>query len=158
MYSFKKLETVRSRNGALKAERESLRTEAPNVADVRASLTARLRAEAESSDRSARAYLLNGGYEHLLSAMPKSDGSIDLTRALVRLLGPDVVAEHLLRHVADMTTPLTATKRQARLAEIERELFEAECAEEQLIEASEAAGTPVARRADADPRAVLGVV
>lgn len=156
MFKPQKLESVRARNAALKAERDALQNATPNVADVSASLTARLRADAEASDRAARSRLLAGEHEMLMVARPKPDGTIDLGPVLLRLFGADAIAAALLRHVADQTATPTAAERAARRAEIERELMSCELEEERQIEASEAAGTPVARRPDADVRAVLG--
>lgn len=52
---------------------------------------------------------------------------------------------------------LSPAERERRLAEIEDRLLDAERAEEALVEAMIADGRDVARRLDADPRAILGV-
>lgn len=45
--------------------------------------------------------------------------------------------------------------RQAEIAKLDQEILDAELAEESIIRTAEAAGFPVRRRAEADPRAVL---
>lgn len=47
--------------------------------------------------------------------------------------------------------------RQVEIAKLDEEMLDAELAEEGIIRTAEAAGFPVRRRADADPRAVLAV-
>ncbi|MDX3976566.1 hypothetical protein [Shinella sp.] len=46
-------------------------------------------------------------------------------------------------------------ERKQRIREVERRLLDAELAEESIIRSAEASGLPIARRRDADPRAVL---
>lgn len=52
---------------------------------------------------------------------------------------------------------LTAAERDERLKSLRDEIFRLEVTEEEIIAAAEAAGFEIARRADADPRAVLSV-
>lgn len=66
----------------------------------------------------------------------------------------DTIREALLAHV-DTGEGLSRDDRAARLAQIDEELFTAECAEEQTIAEAEDEGRTIERRGDADPRAVL---
>jgi hypothetical protein len=154
----KKIEGLRAQVGALKAERETLSTLHPNVAELGQSYRAWLRVASESTERTVRSRLLAGEFESLMRVRPMPDGSVDLGPVMLRLFGPDMIADALMRHVAGEVPTPTAAERAVRLAQIERELFALECEEERLIEASETAGTPIARRGDADVRAVLGTV
>ena len=71
-------------------------------------------------------------------------------------MGPEALAEVLCRHITGPDHPGAAVRAE-RLVQIARKMLDLEVAEEGLIEASEATGSPLARRADADPRAVLGM-
>lgn len=85
-------------------------------------------------------------------------GPADLGPLLCAMLGPQAVAAALLAHLDAAPDVPDAAGRAARLAEIDAELFRLECEEEALIEASEATDAePIARRPDADPRAVIGL-
>lgn len=84
-------------------------------------------------------------------------GVVDLGPVLSLVVGPERLAAVLAVYLESRPDGITATERAAQIAEIEAQLLELERAEEALIEASEAAGLPIARRGDADPRAVLGV-
>lgn len=153
----KKVEGLRAQIAALESERETLSALPANVAELGESYRAWLRVAAESTERTVRSRVLTGQFEGLMRVRPLPDGSVDLGPVMLRLFGPDMLADALMRHVADEAPTPTAAERAVRLAEIERELFALECEEERLIEASEAAGTPTARRGDADVRAVLGM-
>jgi hypothetical protein len=65
-----------------------------------------------------------------------------------------IVEERLEQATAGRPT-LTRTERVERIAEAEAELLALELSEEATVRSLEAAGLPVERRADADPRAVL---
>jgi len=153
----KKLETNRARNAALKAERDSLQSAAPHVDDVHSDVLDHVRRTAENTGATLRSRLLTGDVNRALRVRPSEDGTVDLLPVLVHILGPDALSDVLVRHLTPTPGVLTAAERTARLAEIDDALLTLEREEEAQIEASEAAGTPVARRADADPRAVLGV-
>lgn len=58
---------------------------------------------------------------------------------------------------ADEAAALDATRRAERVAETAAEILKLERREEALIRQARAAGLPIARRPDADPRAVLGL-
>lgn len=82
---------------------------------------------------------------------------IDVAPLLAALLGPETLAQHLVRFLEGAPEGVTAEQRAASHAKVNAELFALELAEERLIENSEAEGAPIARRGDADPRAVLWV-
>lgn len=63
-----------------------------------------------------------------------------------------------LKDVYTGRTVLPPQERDARAAEVSAHLLELELAEEAAIRRAEAAGLPVDRRADADPRAVLALI
>jgi hypothetical protein len=83
--------------------------------------------------------------------------------AAVRLLAwaqPEVFVKALFRDIdreADDEHALSADERFKRQATIAADRFATECEEESLIEQLRATGTSIARRPDADPRAVLGL-
>lgn len=66
----------------------------------------------------------------------------------------DTIRQTLLAHVT-AGDGLSREDRAAQLADIDDQLFAAECAEEQAIIDAEANGQPIERRGDADPAAVL---
>ncbi len=93
--------------------------------------------------------------------MPSSSGYAPdefLARSLVALFAPELKAkvETFIRDSAPVNG-MSDAERAARLAAIEDRKLELERQEEAHIVASEQAGTPILRRPDADPRAVLGV-
>jgi hypothetical protein len=63
-----------------------------------------------------------------------------------------------VEHAAQLSLTMSSRARAAKLADIEAELLACEREEEALIEHGEEQGTPVSRRLDCDPRAVLGIV
>jgi hypothetical protein len=72
----------------------------------------------------------------------------------------DMIAAKLdaaIDQVADDESALDAPTRRKRVEEIRAEILEAERVEERLIELAAVNGTTIARRNDADPRAILGV-
>jgi len=84
-------------------------------------------------------------------------GPYDLGPVLAWVLGPDRLAAALAPSLERFDDGPTAADRATQLAEIDRQLLELERAEERLIVGLEQAGTPIVRRGDADPRAVLEV-
>jgi hypothetical protein len=98
-----------------------------------------------------------GSLAGLLQIRPTPSGTIDLAAYLAHLLTPEVLARSLCKHFADTPAGLSAAERADQLAAADEAIFDLELAEEKLIVASELAGAPIARRADADPRAVLWI-
>jgi hypothetical protein len=81
--------------------------------------------------------------------------AIDLSPILVSVLGAAAVRAAILDAIEQVPTGLPASERRTRVREIDAELDQLEGDEERLIEESEAAGRPIARRADARPEIVL---
>lgn len=82
---------------------------------------------------------------------------VDLSDLFAAYMGP-ALADAMKAEVEDLyeSTPgVTEDDRADRLEKIDGELLDAELAEESIIRAAEAAGFPMARRYDADPRVVL---
>lgn len=165
------IEQLRQRIAALTAERSALTSAPRSHAETRADVERWCAAQATIGDGRIGHHVkgvahsgdlndvfkvsaITGAPRGHAGAMP---APIDLAPMLASVLGPVALAEILGRHLPADDNGVTAADRRARIVEIEAELFEAECAEERLIEASEAAGAPIARRADMDPRAVLGL-
>lgn len=80
-------------------------------------------------------------------------------QAAMCALAPETIRARLLEaaetHLAAHETTITAEQAANRIAELDTEILDLERQEEALIAESESAGTPVHRRGDADPRAVL---
>ena len=65
--------------------------------------------------------------------------------------------EAIQRELSSRLPGLPRDERAARLTEIDEQVLALEISEEAMIEAAEAAGIRIARRVDADPRAILGI-
>jgi hypothetical protein len=75
-------------------------------------------------------------------------------------LDPDALTRALEREIDAMPEqqqPMPKAEQENRVAELAANLLELERAEESLIDAALAEGVDIMRRADADPRAVLGI-
>jgi len=149
--------TIRAAIAALRADAASIENAEPNRAERVAGIEAHCRAAAAAGDQRIAHHIAtdNPGEVFVLRCMP--DGTVNAAGLFAALTGPDKLAAELCRHIPEGPGGLPAAERAERLAAIAAELFGAEVAEERLIEASEAAGVPIARRPDADPRAVLGM-
>ena len=147
---------LRSRIAALQSEREALVVAGPNAAE-RAALVRDYCKHAGSAANVGIAYAFaTGDLGPALKVRADPSGTLDLAPLLAAVLGPDALAEALCRHIADDDGPDAAT-RSARLVSIDTELDKLHNTEEDLVEASEAAGSPIPRRADAPPAVVLRV-
>jgi hypothetical protein len=69
----------------------------------------------------------------------------------------DQIVELCTARLEEVAGGITAADRARRIAELERQLFQLEHGEEQLIEAALAAGLEVHRRPHASPYALLGI-
>jgi hypothetical protein len=72
----------------------------------------------------------------------------------------DAILQAIEREIderSDDRSALDPVQRAKKIAQAEQARFEAELVEERIIEQAEAAGVVVARRSDADPRAILGL-
>jgi hypothetical protein len=88
------------------------------------------------------------------SALAAPSGSAS---ALLCWLFRDQIVELCTARLEQVAGGITAADRAARIAELERQLFQLEHDEEQLIEAAVAAGLEVHRRPHASPYALLGI-
>jgi hypothetical protein len=98
-----------------------------------------------------------GSLAGLLQVRAAQTSVVDLAPFLAHVIGPDVLARSLCKHFADTPEGLSAAERAEQLAAADEAILDLELAEEKFIVASEIAGAPIARRADADPRAVLWI-
>lgn len=87
---------------------------------------------------------------------PRS-GRDEFAAIMVAFLGDELAArvKAQVQEVYADRPGISDAEREKRLAQLDRDLLDAELAEESLIRAAEAAGFTIARRADSDPRAVL---
>lgn len=88
---------------------------------------------------------------------PEIHGHPNISDNFFAYLAP-MFAEAVKEQVAAVyqsTAGITEEERAQRLEAIDRDLLDAELAEESIIRAAEASGFPVLRRSNADPRAVL---
>ena len=149
------LAALRARIAVLQAD--PIRSAGPSRAERVADLESFCRGAAAAGDqRMAHHVAMDNPSEVFMARDRTPDGAVNVAAMLAALLGPEALAAILCRHLPEGGEGPTAAERAERILGLDRELFESECAEERLIEASEAAGVPIARRADADPRAVLG--
>jgi hypothetical protein len=141
----------------LQADARKIETAPPNRAEVVAGIESFWRGAAAAGDQRLAHYVATGALADAVTLRAGPDGLVNVAPLLAALLGPDVPAAAMIRHVPDGAGGLATAERADRLAAIAVELLVAECAEEALHEAAEARGERVHRRPDADPRAVLGV-
>ncbi len=96
----------------------------------------------------------SGGQPHFeFTRIPEN-----LAGAWLATLVPDRLRDHFMDEIAafyDDRDDLPEAERGAEIARLDAETLAAELVEEKLIRMSEAAGIPVLRRGDADPRAAL---
>ena len=152
------LDKVRARIAERRTERERV-AEKPRTRDeALEALEAWITSEAAKLEPDAGAFI-HGRPRATLTHQDFGSGRATFTPALC-LLGPDRIrdafAAEIENELAD-TEPLAAQDQAARLAELDAEILDLERNEESLVVALHEAGEPVERRADADPRAVLGL-
>ncbi len=118
-------------------------------------------AEAAKTNRLDLGELAHGhallGHVEVTLGVGNSPSFADVGPLLVLLLGAQKVSTALLAGIDSVPEGLPTEQRERRLAEISAELDRLEAGEERLILASEAAGAPVLRRADARPEIVLAL-
>lgn len=83
--------------------------------------------------------------------------TLDLAPMLAAVLGADALLTALAPHLAALPEGIGATEKAQQLAELDAELLRLAHAEQDVIDAAEAVGEPVAYRADADPAIVLRI-
>jgi hypothetical protein len=163
--TLQKIQSIRTAIAALQAERSQLLTYKLSRAEVRAQIESRVSAWVETAREEAASNLrdmaLGRGAHHLVAEVSEASRSFAATANLAPLLaafgGEKKVVAHLLADIDTVPEGLDATAKAARMDAIAAELDALEREEEQLIEASEAAGEPIARRVDSRPEIVLGV-
>jgi hypothetical protein len=160
----KALTTLRTRIAKLQAERADLQAQDLSQSDVRHVAAVAVEALAaqwtERCDLALRRMSTGWSPRTALELLldPAGDRSPDAV-ALAGLVGAGALSAALNERlpIAVLGGP-SAAERAARLAAIAAELDEVEAREEQLITASEEAGTPIARRPDARCEIILALV
>ncbi len=154
--SEKKLDQTRAKIRALQAERAEVETAPISRSECEARIAAIF--DGLPNDQlldPAPAGLANGSFdqaelEHMLS-MP----------GLLVAAFSDQITQYLLkvydRQTAGAEPGLPLAERRAKLKDLDAEIYRLECGEEELIEALEAGGADIQRRAGADPNAQLGL-
>ena len=162
MRTLKQLEQARANVAALKTDRRAL---ADMPALSRDELRQRLGMDLAQAQASAAhavgvrlAQLAAGerGGDPLLS-MGAGGRVLDLAPLLAFAIGPEELLQRIEPLLAAVPEGMPSAERSRRLAELDAQILAAEITEERVVEALEAAGVPVQRRADADPRAVLAL-
>lgn len=162
MNKLRNIPALRQRIADITTQRQTI-TDAPRShAETRARIEAWCTAQSAAADARIAQHVISAAYgspidEVLTVRAAPGAGMVDLAPVLASILGADVLASVLCRHLAQVEDGPTAADRAATLADIDAQLLAAEIEEEKLIEASEAAGAPIGRRPDASPAVVLGV-
>ena len=149
--------SLRAHNATLQRERGRILNAEPNRAEIAGEFEAFSRGAAAAFDQRLAHHVATGNPAEAFALRVMPDGTVNVGPLFAAMLGPEAFTAHLCRHLPEGPGGLSAAERAERLAAIEAEMFEAECAEEQMVESSEGTGAPIARRSLADPRAVLGV-
>ena len=143
----------RAEVAALKAERAALQAAGPSRSEILTGYRARLIEAAETAARR----IAHGEQWTWLAAPLSADGkAVDIAATLVLVLGPDRIMA-AIEAACPAAPGLNAEQRAARLDDLGVLILTAERDEESAVMAAHAAGDPVHRRADADPRAILAV-
>lgn len=142
---------------ALAAERAAPMSRAESCAAIERQVAARATVGEGRLRYQVESVCHGGDLTDTLRVRASPDGRIDLFPLLVSVLGAEALTSKLCSFLPTDDDGLTLADRAARAREIEAELLQAEIDEEAAIEAVEATGASVDRRADADPRAVLGM-
>jgi len=145
---------------ALHAERADLANSGPTRTELEAQITTQCHHAATSDEAQRMRNLVANGmaYEAFtLDHRKPPQIAHNLMSVFAAVLGPGRLAAALHEHIAHLPDGSTAAERTARVVAINAELDRLEADEERLIEASELAGAPIARRADARPEIILAV-
>ena len=156
------LQSLRKRIDAVQAEAHALE----RTGASRSETSLALRAWADRLAEEGRARMRYATATASIDARPNEspfrlavrNGAVDFGPALCALLGPAAVAKGFAQFVADLPDGPGYDERRARLNELADQMLRLEVQEERLVTALEATGKTVTRRADADPRAVLGLI
>lgn len=156
----KKIDLLRAQIEKLKAEREPLAQVTCNQPEAKAAIEAWAADCVTEGEARFRRSVERIGRTGTVDARPfivDPDRPTDLAPLLAAVVGGPALAAALIAHLGAVHDGLDSEGRARRIAEIDRALDAAEHEEERLIEASEAAGEPILRRADVRPEIVLGV-
>ncbi len=154
-----RLTEIRDEIADLKRQRAQLDAAPPPRSALRdrtrAVLTAAAADEGAALQRALRYPARSGGLRLLAPVVSVNGDRADVTGLLAALLGPEKLMTALDKHLAQLPDGPTDAQRAEGLAELDRQVEALENAEEDEIEALEAAGAAVARRPDASPAVVL---
>lgn len=153
----RELENTREAIAALKAEAADLQGQPVSRDEALAALDEWIARRARECEPPV-GNLLRGRPECDLTVLD-AGGRRD-AEAMLCAIVPDAVRDFVTPRIdaaLDGQPTASAEERQRRLADIEAELLRLQNDEESIIQHLEDAGIPTARRADADPRAVLGL-
>lgn len=148
------LASIRVDITCLTAERLALNADHRGENEARADVMRYTRAAVAELDQRLTYAVAVGDLSQAFTVRPSPNGTVDCGPLLAAVLGPDVLAAALERHVQALPAVDRAAVA-ARLAEITDQLAELEEAEELLICEAERAGMSAGRRADARPEIVL---
>jgi len=151
------LATLRESIAAMQAERDALASAGPSRAETVAAVDAWAAQAAAQAASKLNYAVKSSDITAALEVRARPDGVVQLGPLLAALMGPEVLAAALRRFIDDIPQGLPLADRRARIAELDAQILEAEMSEERAVEALEALGETVLRRADADPRAILWV-
>ncbi|GEM_PF-4009095 len=146
---------IRAALAELKREREQLRNAGPSRAEMQAGHTAFVRGSAAAGEQRIAHAVASDELRAALIVYPRADGTFDLMPTLAALFPAEVLAA-FGKHLEQVPEGMDAPQRAQRIAELDAEIWELECADEIAVLRAEATGTPIGRRADADPCAVIG--
>lgn len=152
---------VRQRIAVCKVERVAVCAGPRSHAESRAIITEWCEAQALQGEvpiaHLVAGVAFGGGLDGLLKIRSRPGGEIDLGPVLAQMLGAEEMSARLCRHLDLSEDGLSAADCRLRLAELDAEIWALEVRDEAMVLDSEAAGAPIARRGDADPRAVVGI-
>lgn len=156
----RKVAVLRQRIEEKRAEILAIGGQERSRADVRARVTeAVAAAHANFLVVSGRSLRQIAAGHHVSEAVGRVTAPDMIRGLLCQALGPEAVTAAILHSVeADVPEGLPAAERAATLADLQSKLDVLERDEEDLIEASELEGAPIARRPDARPEIIAGVL
>jgi hypothetical protein len=148
--------TIRAAIEALQGEYRRIENDEPNRAERVAGFEAFVRSAAATGDqRLAHLTAIDDPAEVFMLRDRTPDGAVNVASFLAAM-DPAALLAMLCRHLPKGSGGLTTIEQRERLAAIAADLEALEVDEEKMIVASEVAGVPIARRADASCAAILG--
>ena len=154
------LNKIRAKNAALKKERGEIVKQPATREEAIAALEEGIRKNADNYRESFKRLTIMNQESAPAGALRQDLQDLG-TLEFYCWLDPDLIKARMTEAIDAFlaATPpgLPREERFRQLVEIDSQLFQLECEEEALIEAGEANGMEILRRADCDPRAVLGI-